>query len=80
MGKEYKVKDFILILIMCGAFVAFISGLVYVHISGINEKIRDAYEKGYIEGYNDGFSQNDTSIEQALLLEVIDKCMGRSRE
>lgn len=43
-------KDFILIVIMCGAFVAFISGLVYVHISGINERIRNAYEKGYEEG------------------------------
>ena len=43
-------KDFILIVIMCGAFVAFISGLVYVHISGINERIRDAYEKGYADG------------------------------
>ena len=50
MGKEYKMKDFILIVIMCGAFVAFISGLVYVHISGINEKIKQAYEKGYEEG------------------------------
>lgn len=43
-------KDFILIVIMCGSFVAFISGLVYVHISGINEKIKQAYEKGYEEG------------------------------
>ena len=47
-------KDFILIVIMCGSFVAFISGLVYVHISGINERIRDAYWEGYGEGYADG--------------------------
>ena len=43
-------KDFVLIIIMCGAFTFFIAGLVYVHISGINDRIRDAYEKGYADG------------------------------
>lgn len=43
-------KDFILIVIMCGAFTFFVAGLVYVHISSINERIRDAYEKGYEDG------------------------------
>ena len=52
----------------------------------------NSLEEVYANGYNDGFtqaevnfendkalsSQSDTSIEQALLLEVIDKCLPES--
>ena len=43
-------KDFIFIFIMCGAFVAFVGGLVYAHISWAREQIEKAYKKGLEEG------------------------------
>ena len=43
-------KDFIFICIMCGAFVAFVGGLVYAHISWAREQIDKAYKKGYEDG------------------------------
>ena len=43
-------KDFIFICIMCGAFVAFVGGLVYAHISWAREQMVKAYRRGYEEG------------------------------
>ena len=40
-------KDFIFIVIMCVVFTFFISGLVYLHVTGINERIEQAYKKGF---------------------------------
>lgn len=48
-------KDFILILIMCGAFTFFCAGLVYLRYWEIREKIEEAYKKGF----EDGKEQND---------------------
>ena len=39
-------KDFILIVIMCGVFVAFVAGIVYAHISWAREQIENAYKRG----------------------------------
>jgi len=39
-------KDFI----MCCAFVAVLSGIIYCHISWAREQIDKAYKKGYEEG------------------------------
>lgn len=50
MGKEPEMKDFILIVIMCGAFTFFCAGLVYLRYWEIREKINEAYRKGYEEG------------------------------
>lgn len=43
-------KDFILIVIMCGTFTFFCAGLVYVRCWEIKEKIEEAYRKGFEEG------------------------------
>lgn len=43
-------KDFILIVIICGGFTFFVAGLIYVHISAINERIKRAYNNGYADG------------------------------
>ena len=46
-------KDFILILIMSTGFTAFVSGLLYAHYLEIQEKIEQAYKKGYEDGRKD---------------------------
>ena len=46
-------KDFILIVIMCGAFTFFCAGLVYLRYREIQDKIDEAYKKGYADGRKD---------------------------
>ena len=55
-------KDFIFICIMCGAFVAFVGGLVYAHISWAKEQIKKAYERGYAEGRADDERRTDRAF------------------
>ena len=43
-------KDFILIFILSASFVAFLSGLLYLHIYTQRERIKQSYEKGLNEG------------------------------
>lgn len=71
-------KDFLLILIMTTVFGSFIFGLVYLHISGINEKIKQAYNKGYKEGekmskdnINPNHYKSSTSLECIEAMEIM---------
>ena len=46
-------KDYIFIVIMCAAFTFFVAGLIWLHIAGIQDKIQQAYKRGYEDGMSD---------------------------
>ena len=67
-------KDFILIIIMCGTFVMFISGLIYCHITSQRDKINAIrHELAEMMKWYDSKGKTESAEAFGMAIMILDK-------